>query len=237
MKPAKPLMKRIRTGMALGPPGARCHHPLRGPSATPAPVAQRNRHAAWPPQMPDPKFFPTARAFRKWLEANASRASELLVGYHKVATGKPSMSWPESVDEALCFGWIDGVRKRIDDESYQIRFTPRRPTSIWSAVNIAKFEALQAEGRMTPAGVEAFKNRTEAKSVVYAYEQESPAELSPTELREFKRNKVAWRFFESSPPSHRKVVLHWVCGARKPEIRQRRFTQLLEACAAGQRLR
>ncbi len=182
-------------------------------------------------------FFPNALAFRRWLEANAGSAAELLVGYHKVATGQPSMSWSESVDEALCFGWIDGVRKRIDDESYHIRFTPRRPTSIWSAINIAKFEKLQAEGRMTPAGLAAFGKRTDARSGVYAYEQQLPAELSPSELREFKRNKLAWRFFESTPPSHKKVVLHWVCGAKTPETRQRRFGKLLEACAAGQRLR
>lgn len=187
--------------------------------------------------MTAPRFFSSARAFRKWLEANAGSVPELLVGYHKVATGRPSMSWSESVDEALCFGWIDGVRKRIDYETYQIRFTPRRPSSTWSAVNIAKFERLQAEGRMTPTGIAAFRNRTEARSVVYAYEQESPAALSSAELREFKRNKAAWRFFEGSPPSYRKVVLHWICGARKPETRQRRFGKLLEACAAGQRLR
>jgi uncharacterized protein YdeI (YjbR/CyaY-like superfamily) len=187
--------------------------------------------------VPSPKFFPSAQAFRRWLEANAGSAEELIVGYQKVATGKPSMSWSESVDEALCFGWIDGVRKRIDDETYQIRFTPRRSTSIWSAINIAKFEKLQAEGRMTPAGAAAFANRTEAKSVVYAYEQESPADLSPAELREFKRNKAAWRLFENSPPSHKKAVLHWMCSAKKPETRQRRFIKLLEACAAGQRLR
>lgn len=187
--------------------------------------------------MPAPKFFPNTQAFRRWLKANATTATELLVGYHKVATGKPSMSWSESVDEALCFGWIDGVRKRIDDETYQIRFTPRRPTSIWSAINIAKFEKLHAEGRMTPAGAAAFENRAEAKSVVYSYEQESPAELSPAEVREFMRNKSAWRFFERSPPSHKKVVLHWVCGAKRPETRHRRFIKLLEACAVGQRLR
>jgi uncharacterized protein YdeI (YjbR/CyaY-like superfamily) len=187
--------------------------------------------------MPAPKFFPNARAFRRWLEANAGSAAELLVGYHKVATGKPCMSWSESVDEALCFGWIDGVRKRIDDESYQIRFTPRRPASIWSAINIAKFEKLQAEGRMTPAGMAAFEGRTEAKSVVYSYEQDSPAELSSAELRAFKRNRSAWHFFEHSPPSHKKAVLHWVCSAKKPETRQGRFRKLLEACAAGRRLR
>jgi uncharacterized protein YdeI (YjbR/CyaY-like superfamily) len=184
-----------------------------------------------------PKFFPNTQAFRRWLEANADSAAELLVGYHKVATGKPSMTWSESVDEALCFGWIDGVRKRIDEETYQIRFTPRRPGSIWSAINIAKVAKLQAEGRMRPAGVAVFENRTEAKSVVYAYEQESPAELAPSELIEFKRNMAAWRFFENSPPSHKKVVLHWICSAKKPETRHRRFIKLLEACAAGQPLR
>jgi uncharacterized protein YdeI (YjbR/CyaY-like superfamily) len=184
--------------------------------------------------MPAPKFFPNTQAFRSWLEANAGSAEELLVGYHKVATGKPSMSWSESVDEALCFGWIDGVRKRIDDETYQIRFTPN---SIWSAINIAKCKALQAQARMTAAGEAAFQRRTEAKSVVYSYEQEVPAELSSTELQEFKRNKAAWRFFESRPPSHKKVVLHWVCSAKKSETRQRRFRKLLEACAAGQPLR
>jgi uncharacterized protein YdeI (YjbR/CyaY-like superfamily) len=187
--------------------------------------------------MSTPEFFRSALAFRRWLEANARSAAELLVGYYKVGTGKPTMSWSESVDEALCFGWIDGVRKRIDDERYQIRFTPRRPTSIWSAVNIAKFAKLQAEGRMTPAGVAAFENRTEVKSVVYAYEQAAPAELSPAELGDFKRHKTAWRFFEASPPSQKRVVLHWVCSAKKPETRQRRFIKLLEACAAGQPLR
>jgi len=187
--------------------------------------------------MSDPTFFPDARSFRRWLEAHAASATELRVGYHKVATGRPSLSWSESVDEALCHGWIDGVRKRIDEHAYQIRFTPRRPRSIWSAVNLAKVERLRAEGRMTPAGLAAFEQRTEGRSVVYAYEQDQVAELSPTERAEFQRHAAAWRYFEGSPASHRKVVLHWVCSARKAETRRRRFTQLLEACAAGQRLR
>ena len=184
-----------------------------------------------------PRFFPHPAAFRKWLEAHAHTADELLVGYHKVATGKPSMSWSESVDEALCFGWIDGVRRRIDDSAYQIRFTPRRARSVWSAVNIAKFEQLQAQGRMTPAGVAAYRNRSEARSAVYAYEQAAPAGLSAAELREFKRHRPAWDFFERSPPSHRKVALHWICSAKKPQTRLRRLHKLIEACAAGQRLR
>jgi len=187
--------------------------------------------------MSSPRFFDTAAAFGAWLEANASTASELLVGYHKVGTGRPSMSWSESVDEALCHGWIDGVRKRIDENTYSIRFTPRKATSIWSAVNIAKFERLRAQGRMATAGEQAFASRTEAKSVVYAYEQESTAELAPAELREFKRNKQAWRFFETTPPSYKKVILHWVTTAKRAETRSFRLVKLIEACASGQRLR
>jgi uncharacterized protein YdeI (YjbR/CyaY-like superfamily) len=187
--------------------------------------------------MPAPRFFATAVAFRSWLEANASTQTELLVGFHKVGSGKPSMSWPESVDEALCFGWIDGVRKRIDEHSYSIRFTPRKTTSIWSAINIAKMEKLQAEDRMTEAGAKAFAHRQEHKSKVYAYEQESTAEFSPKELREFKHNHEAWAFFQSTPPSYKRVILHWVNSAKKVETRVSRFTTLLQACASRQRLR
>jgi len=182
-------------------------------------------------------FFPNAQAFRQWLGANAGSATELLVGFHKVGTGRPSMSWSESVDEALCFGWIDGVRRRIDDASYTIRFTPRKPTSIWSAINIAKVAQLQAEGRMRPAGAQAFARRTEARSMVYSHEQENTAELSPIELRAFKRNKAAWYFFDSTPPGYRKVMLHWVCSAKKPETQAARLARLIEASAAGLRLR
>ena len=187
--------------------------------------------------MTTPTFFPNAKAFRQWLEANASSAAELLVGFHKVGTGRPGMSWSESVDEALCFGWIDGVRKRVDEAAYTIRFTPRKPTSIWSAINIAKVAQLRAEGRMTPAGAQAFAKRTEARSNVYSHERAEAAELSPSELSVFKRNKAAWHFFDSTPPGYRKVVLHWVCSAKKPETRATRLTKLLESSAAGQRLR
>lgn len=188
-------------------------------------------------QMPSPQFFDTAQAFRAWLAANGPTATELLVGYHKVGSGRLSMSWPDSVDEALCFGWIDGVRKRIDDDAYTIRFTPRKATSIWSAINIAKFERLTQEGRMTPAGVIAFGHRTEARSVVYAYEQAHPAELSSAELCTFKQHPVAWAFFEATPPSYRQVMLHWVSSAKRLETRNARFGKLLEACTLGQRLR
>ncbi len=184
-----------------------------------------------------PKFFPKPADFRRWLEANADSKTELLVGFHKVDSGLLSMSWSESVDEALCFGWIDGVRKRIDDESYSIRFTPRKPGSIWSAVNIAKMEKLQADGLMTAAGGEAFAKRTEARSRVYSHERETPAELSATELRSFKKDWVAWDFFEKTPPGYKKVMLHWVTSAKKSETRVARFEKLQEACAAGVRLR
>ena len=187
--------------------------------------------------MASPRFFESAGAFRAWLVKNAATASELLVGYHKVATGRPSMSWSESVDEALCFGWIDGVRKRIDDDTYSIRFTPRKATSIWSAINIGKVEQLRAHGRMTPQGESAFASRTEARSVVYAYEQKATAELSPDEVRAFMRKKLAWRFFEATPPSYKKVILHWITSAKRAETRAARLTKLIEACIAGQRLR
>lgn len=188
-------------------------------------------------RMTAPTFFPDAQAFRQWLAAHAGSATELLVGFHKVGTGRPSMSWSESVDEALCVGWIDGVRKRIDDTAYTIRFTPRKPTSIWSAINIAKVAQLQAAGRMAPAGAEAFARRTAARSAVYSHEQDQPAELPPAELRLFKRHPVALRFFENTPPGYRKVMLHWVTSAKKAETRAARLSRLIAACAAGQRLR
>lgn len=159
------------------------------------------------------------------------------MGFHKVDSGRPSISWPESVDEALCFGWIDGVRKRIDDCSYQIRFTPRKVSSIWSAVNIAKIQKLRGDGRMTEAGEAAYSRRTEAKSGVYAYEQRSMAELSSEQLRAFQKNKPAWQFFQGTPPSYQKVMLHWLVSAKRPETRASRFDALVRACANSTRLR
>lgn len=183
------------------------------------------------------RFFPNAKSFRAWLEVNAASAGELLVGFHKVGSGRPSLSWPESVDEALCFGWIDGVRKRVDEHSYTIRFTPRKATSVWSAVNIAKVERLRAQGRMTPAGEAAYARRTASRSVIYAYEQQAMATLSADELRAFRRRKRAWQFFEATPTGYRKVMLHWVTAAKRAETRAARFARLVEACAAGHRLR
>ena len=184
-----------------------------------------------------PRFFEDKHAFRQWLSANAATASELLVGFHKVGTGSPCMSWSESVDEALCFGWIDGVRKRIDESSYSIRFTPRKPTSIWSSVNISKYERLTHEGRITPAGAQAFAHRTAKKSAVYAYEQAQTAELTTQEVEAFKKTPSAWRFFDACPPSYKKVVLHWVTTAKRLEARSSRLAKLVQACAVGQRLR
>ena len=183
------------------------------------------------------RFFVTAADFRRWLAKNAATAAELLVGFHKVHSGEPSMTWPEPVDEALCYGWIDGVRKRIDDNAYQIRFSPRKPSSIWSAVNIAKVSLLTSRGRMTEAGMAAFARRTASKSIVYSYEQRQEAKLSASEVAQLKSAGGAWEFLQSTPPSYRKVVVHWVVRAKKPETRRSRFHKLLEACATAERLR
>ncbi len=187
--------------------------------------------------MTEPTFFATPQAFRAWLQKHAATHTELLVGLYKLDSGRPSMTWPESVDEALCFGWIDAVRKRIDDSVYQIRFSRRKPTSVWSAININKYQLLLAQGRITPAGAQAWAHRTAAKSVIYAYEQPQTAELSVTELKRFKRQVVAWQFFENSPPGYRKTLLHWVTTAKKPETRAARLDKLVLACAASLKLR
>jgi len=186
--------------------------------------------------MTDAVFFATPAAFRAWLEKHAATASELLVGFHKVGSGQASMSWPESVNEALCFGWIDGRRKRIDDTAYSIRFTPRKAGSTWSTVNIAKMAQLRASGSMLPAGARAFALRTEAKSGIYSHEQAQAAELADEELHAFRRDAAAWAYFEALPPGYRKTVLHWIATAKKPETRAARLARLVAACAAGKRL-
>ncbi len=183
-----------------------------------------------------PKFFKTPQHFNIWLAAHAASELELLVGFYKVNSGQPSMTWSESVDEALCYGWIDGVRKRIDDASYTIRFTPRKTTSIWSAVNINKFNDLQQQGRMTPAGEKAFSHRTEAKSRIYAFEQAESAELSAEELIAFQREKAAWAYFEACPPGYKKQMLHRVATAKRAETRAARLAKLVEACKKGERI-
>lgn len=187
--------------------------------------------------MAEPLYFETAAHFRDWLARHAATATELLVGFHKRGSGLPGMTWPESVDEALCVGWIDGVRRRIDEQRYSIRFTPRRPGSIWSAVNIAKVQQLTAAGRMTAPGARAFALRTDARSAVYAFEQPAVAELAAEEWQTFQADAAAWSFFQATPPGYRKVVLHWVTTAKRAPTRARRLARLIQASAAGERLR
>jgi uncharacterized protein YdeI (YjbR/CyaY-like superfamily) len=184
----------------------------------------------------NPTFFAEPRAFRAWLQKHHAKATELLVGFHKRGTGVPSITWPESVDQALCFGWIDGVRRRIDDERYSIRFTPRRPSSIWSTVNIGRVAALQAEGLMRPAGLEAFERRSEERSRIYAYEQRHSAALDDGELKTLQANKKARTFFEAQPPGYRRLTTYLIVSAKRPETRRKRLEQLIRASANGRRL-
>lgn len=180
----------------------------------------------------EPKFFKKQSDFRKWLEKNHKTETELIVGFYKVSSGKPSMSWSESVDEALCFGWIDAVRRSIDAESYQIRFTQRKPVSIWSAVNIRKMEELTQKGLMQPAGLAIFEHRKEHKSKVYAHEN-SEVKLSPEFEKKFKANKKAWEYFQSLAPSYRKPSTNWVMSAKQEATQLKRLNQLIEHSAAG----
>ena len=181
-------------------------------------------------------FFESAARFRDWLEAHAATETELIVGFYKVGSGKASLTWPESVDVALCFGWIDGVRNRLDDESYKIRFTPRRKSSIWSAINVAKVEDLIAQNRMQPAGLAAYAMRTKAKTGIYSFERAAPAELDAAQICRFKEHLQAWQYFESAPPGYKRTVTHWVTSAKQSATRERRLAQLIDACTAGKRL-
>src|SRR5687768_10522057 len=173
-----------------------------------------------------PTFFATQSEFRKWLTKNHKKEKELLVGFYKLATGKPSMTWSQSVDEALCFGWIDGIRKSIDEHSYTIRFTPRKPTSIWSAINIAKMEKLIEQGLVKPAGLASFKLRKEDRSRIYSHERE-PAQLSAEYKKQFKANKKGWNFFTTQAPSYQKVMTHWIMTAKQKETQIRRLEKTI----------
>ena len=184
-----------------------------------------------------PAFFPSPSDFHAWLDANHARAAELLVGFYKKDSGKPSITWPESVDVALCFGWIDGVRRRIDEVSYSIRFTPRRPRSAWSAINIERVRKLTKLGRMRPAGLAAFEKRLEEKSVIYSYEQRKSAKFSREFEHQFRARKKAWDFFRAQAPSYQRLATHWVTSAKKDETRRKRFARLLEDSAHSRRLR
>jgi uncharacterized protein YdeI (YjbR/CyaY-like superfamily) len=184
--------------------------------------------------MTTPTFFPTEADFRAWLAAHHETAPELLVGFRKKASGKPSIDWPQARDQALCYGWIDGVRKSLGGESYTIRFTPRRRGSIWSDVNVARYAALTSAGQMTPAGVRAFEDET-ARRGVYAYEN-AQAELTGAETALFRANAAAWADWGKRPPGYRKVALHWVTSAKRPETRARRLATLIADSAAGRKI-
>ncbi|HEV7484844.1 MAG TPA: YdeI/OmpD-associated family protein [Thermoanaerobaculia bacterium] len=182
-----------------------------------------------------PHFFKTPADFRRWLAKNHASATELLVGFYKKDSGKPSITWPESVDEALCFGWIDGVRRRIDDVSYSIRFTPRKKTSTWSAINIARVAELTKLERMQPAGQRAFEHRREEKSAIYSYENASRT-LSAEDEKKFRANRKAWEFFNAQPPGYRHLSIYWITSVKRDETRARRLATLIEDSAAGRRL-
>jgi uncharacterized protein YdeI (YjbR/CyaY-like superfamily) len=186
--------------------------------------------------MAEPIFFETPAAFRAWLTRHAHSVAEIVVGFYKVDSGRASITWPESVDEALCVGWVDGVRKRIDAHAYQIRFTPRKPSSTWSAINIERVRVLAEQERMTPAGLAAFAHRREAKSRTYAHEQRGTVALPPADEALFRQHKPAWAFFEAQPPGYRKLVVWRILSAKQQATRDKRLAALIEASAKGERM-
>jgi uncharacterized protein YdeI (YjbR/CyaY-like superfamily) len=182
-----------------------------------------------------PKFFTTPRQFRAWLEKNHAVADELEIGFHKKGSGLKSITYAEALDEALCFGWIDGVRRRFNETSYQQRFTPRRARSIWSLVNVKHVERLKKEGRMHAAGLAAFEQRDPKRTGIYAFEN-APRELSAEYEKEFRKHKGAWEYFQTYPPYLKKTVSYWVTSAKKEETRSKRLQLLIESCARGERI-
>src|ERR1041384_725929 len=181
-----------------------------------------------------PRFFSTLEKFREWLEQHHNSASELLLGFHKKSSRKKSITYAEALDEALCYGWIDGVRKNLNETSYTIRFTPRKARSIWSNVNVNHVERLTKEGRMRPAGIEAYARRDPKRTGIYAFENR-PREFSPEFEKAFRKNKRAWSFFEKQPPGYKRVIIFWVMGGKKEETRAKRFKQLVELSEQGLR--
>jgi len=180
-------------------------------------------------------FFPTQSHLRKWFEKNHNKVDELWVGYYKKDTGKPSITWPESVDEALCFGWIDGICKSIDEESYKIRFTPRRKGSNWSAVNTKRIKELIKLGLVKPAGLEVFKKRDEKKTNRYSFEQKNVK--FPKEFEEIiKANEKAWKYFQTLPPSARRLSTWWVISAKKEETKLSRLNTLIKCSKEGRKI-
>ena len=184
----------------------------------------------------EPHFFATPAEFRAWLERHHADENEVVVGFYKKATGRPTMSWTDAVREALCFGWIDGIRRSIDAESYSNRFTPRKPSSNWSAVNVRHAEELIRAGRMTPAGLAAFEARASARTGVYSYEQRNEARLDEAQERQFRADEQAWEFFQSQPPGYRQTAIFWVVSAKREETRARRLATLIEDSARGRRI-
>ena len=178
-------------------------------------------------------FFATPDHFRAWLDKNHATEQELQVGFYKRESGQPSITWPESVDCALSYGWIDGVRNSIDEISYRIRFTPRKPSSIWSAINVKRVAELTKLGLMRPAGVKAFEARKGDKTGIYAYEQRKNAKLPPAFEKQFRANKKAWAYFQAQPPWYRRTASYRVISAKQDETRQRRLYQLIKDSAAG----
>jgi uncharacterized protein YdeI (YjbR/CyaY-like superfamily) len=176
----------------------------------------------------NPSFFPTPKEFRIWLTANHASEQELIVGYYKISSAKPSLTWEESVIEALCFGWIDGIRRRIDTESYTVRFTPRRPKSNWSIKNIASAERLIKTGRMQSAGLLAFPARSDSNSASHSFEQDQELQLSNDFIDQFKALDQAWNFFQSQPPGYQRTIIHWVMSAKRETTQQRRSNRLLQ---------
>ncbi len=181
------------------------------------------------------RYFESSAALRAWLRRNYARATELRIGFFKRHTGKPSITWAEAVAEALCFGWIDGVRNRINNDSYVIRFTPRKTGSTWSATNIRTVKELESSGRMTETGRAAFAARVGAKSKQYSYEQDE-VRLDPTRLRKFRSKKAAWEFFSSQAPSYQRKAIWWIMSAKQEDAKDRRFTRLLAASVARKRM-
>ena len=180
-----------------------------------------------------PTFFKTPAALRRWFKTHHATTAELWIGFYKKDSGRGGVVYKQALDEALCVGWIDGMVRRVDEASYMQRFTPRRPRSNWSAINIARANALVAEGRMQPAGLAAFERRVPDRSAVYSYEQRQAATLSPAERRIVKANPDAWRFLEAQLPSYKRAVAGWIQSAKKAETRERRLAVLIDCSARG----
>jgi uncharacterized protein YdeI (YjbR/CyaY-like superfamily) len=182
---------------------------------------------------PQPRFFATPEALRKWMHANHEKKSEQWIGFYKTNSGKPSITWPEAVDEALCVGWIDGVRKSLGEDSYMIRFTPRKATSTWSAVNQRRMAVLTAENRVLPAGLAAFEQRKEGKSGIYAYENRKSATLTPEYEKRFRANKKAWKYFSEQPPSYKYTIIWWIITGKQEATRERRLAEMIQYSEKG----